>query len=494
MNDNILNIKGVTKHFGGVTALSNVDLDLQRGEILALVGENGAGKSTLMKILSGIYQKDSGEILLNGSPVCIRNTKHSKLLGIRIIYQELAIANELTVMENIFLGSIPSLLGMVKWKTMRKRAKEILHDFGIVVSPDTMAGELSVAYQQHIEIIKALVCESKILILDEPTAVLSQKDVERLFVIIRQMKACGVSIIYISHRMDEIFQISDRIAVLKDGFSMGNLNTKVATREEVITRMIGRELGDLYPDKSKKNIGKDLLTVEGLSLNNKLKNISFSVRRGEIFGLAGLVGSGRSRLVKVICGLEKMNKGNIYLNGIKINNDNLGQAIQNRFGLVPENRKEQGLFISLSVLENTTIGIRKKISNFMGFIIRKKEFLYAKKALKEFSTKYGKLRHPVDSLSGGNQQKVAIAKWSLVDPEIFIFDEPTRGVDVGAKVEIYQLIVRMAEQGKAIVVISSELPEIIGICDRVGIMSRGELVTTLDRDELSEHRILSFAV
>lgn len=487
-------MKGIVKVFGGIHALSDVNLSLKKGEVLSLVGENGAGKSTLMKILSGVYQKDHGEIFIDGAPARIRNPHHGKELGISIIYQELAIANDLTVMENIFLGSLPANKGFVQWKEMREKAERLLDDFGVNISPNTMAGDLSVAFQQHIEIIKALVYDSKILILDEPTAVLSQEDVKKLFKIIRMLKEKGVSIVYISHRMEEIFEISDRITVLKDGVSMGDLDPSASSRDDVIAKMIGRELGDLYPPKDKSSIGEDYLTIENITTKNRLDNISFSVRKGEIFGLAGLVGSGRSRLVKTICGLEHFDSGTVSLQGKEIQNRSLADAIGNGFGFVPENRKEQGLFVELPIQDNSTIGVRKKISNAFGLISGKRDSRLAKEGLAEFNTKYGKLSDPVNSLSGGNQQKVSIVKWNLTDPQIVIFDEPTRGVDVGAKAEIYKLINQMAAQGKVIIVISSELPEIIGICDRVGVMAHGKLVSILERDELDEHKILSLAV
>ena len=481
----------ISKSFGGVKALDKVDLHVKPGEILALVGENGAGKSTLMKILSGAYQKDAGNIKIDGEEVQIKNPHIGRELGISIIYQEFALVPDLTVAENIFLGDIYQKNGIIKWNTLYEEAGKLIESLGFEINPRTKLKNLSIAYQQVVEICKALSEEAKVLILDEPTAVLAPNEVKLLFRTLRTLKDRGVSIIYISHRLEEIFEIADRAEVLKDGKLSGVVNVEETDRNEVINLMIGRELKDMFPKRDTK-IGKDLLTVKNLS-NDVVSNISFSVKEGEVFGLAGLVGSGRTEIARSIFGADKMESGEIILNDKNINNKSPKHSLKNGIGMVPEDRKEQGVILTMDVKTNITMPMIKNISR-IGVINRAEEKTHTQNLVDMLRIKTKDIHTDVKNLSGGNQQKVSLAKWFGINCDVVILDEPTRGVDVGAKVEIYKLINELAKQKIGVIMISSEMTEIIAMCDRSAVMHRGNMTGILNKDELTEENIMRLAI
>lgn len=490
---NRVEMNHITKSFGGVQALKDVSFQVSPGEIHALVGENGAGKSTLMKILSGAYQKDSGVIKIDGQAVEILNPHIGRKLGIGIIYQEFALAPDLTVAENIFLGRLSNGKGLIDWSRLYKKANELLESVGFTINPRLLVGELSVAYQQVVEITKALSEHVKILILDEPTAVLAPQEVERLFEILAKLKQRNVSIIYISHRLDEVFRIADQITVIKDGSVMGTVASSKVTNEEVISMMIGRKLTAMFP-KRECAIGQELFRVEGLNRGRKVKNVSFAVKAGEVLGIAGLVGSGRTEVVRAIFGADPKETGRIILENTVLKINSPRDAVRHGIGLVPENRKEQGVILALPVKHNVTMANLKKIVNWFGMIKQRVEKTISQELVERLNIKTKSIESEVSDLSGGNQQKVALAKWFNTDCKIIIMDEPTRGVDVGAKVEIYNLINELASKGLGIIIISSEMMEVIGICDRVMVMNEGRIMGSLNKEELSEENIMKLAI
>lgn len=489
-----LEMRNITKHFGGVKALSDVSFKVRPGEIHALIGENGAGKSTLMKILSGACKKDDGEIFLDGRFVEIANPKDAKKLGVAVIYQEFMLVPDLSVAENVYLDELEMNHSIINWRKMRKNTKEQLNKLGFSdINPNSKVRELSVAYQQMIEICKNLVHNSKVLVLDEPTAVLTFTEIEKLFQVLKKLRREGVSIIYISHRLDEIFELSDRITVLKDGQYIDTVDTKSITKERLATMMVGREISQMFPEKHGA-IGEDVLVVEGLNAGKMVRNVNFHVRSGEILGFSGLVGSGRTETMRAVFGADKKESGKITYMGKTINFQDCKEAIENEFGMLPENRKEQGILLKQSIRMNATLTVlNKKVCKF-GVIHHKNEKQYVKKLLESISTKYGGTEDHADSLSGGNQQKLALAKWIAADCKCIVFDEPTRGVDVGAKVEIYELITRIAEKGVAVIVISSEMPEIIGLCDRVMVMHQGQITGEFKKEEITENNLIKAAM
>jgi len=484
-------MNNINKSFGGVKALDDVDLKVKPGEILALVGENGAGKSTLMKILSGAYRKEEGTIKLDGVEVQINNPQIGRKLGISIIYQEFALVPDLKVAENIFLGDIYQKNGIIEWNTLYEEAGKLIENLGFNINPKRELKNLSLAYQQVVEICKALSEEAKVLILDEPTAVLAPNEVKLLFRTLRTLKDRGVSIIYISHRLEEIFKIADRAEVLKDGKLSGVVNVNETSRNEVINLMIGRELDNMFPKRENK-IGKNFLTVNNLS-NDVVEDVSFSVKEGEVFGLAGLVGSGRSEIARSIFGADKMDSGEIILNNKNINNKSPKYSLKNGIGMVPEDRKEQGVILSMDVKTNITMTMIKNISN-IGVINRKQEKKHTHNLVEKLKIKTKDIHTDVKNLSGGNQQKVSLAKWFGKNCDVIILDEPTRGVDVGAKVEIYKLINELARQNIGVIMISSEMTEIIAMCDRAAVMHRGNMMGILNKDELTEENIMRLAI
>lgn len=483
----------ISKSFGGVHALSNVSFRVKANEIHALVGENGAGKSTLMKILAGAYQKDKGNIKIDGRSVDISNPHMGRKLGIAIIYQEFALVPDLSVAENIFLDNLSKKGGFIKWSELYRNASELISSVGFDINPRAIVGQLSIAYQQVVEITKALSEDAKILILDEPTAVLAPHEVDHLLEILRKLKQQNVTVIYISHRLDEVLKVADTITVIKDGFVVDSVVSGDVTTDDIINKMIGRKLTTMFP-KRKSRIGKDIFKVEGLKRGNKVRNVSFSVRAGEVFGIAGLVGSGRTETVRAIFAADSKDSGKIVLENRSLKIKSPRSAVKAGLALVPEDRKAQGAILSMSIRENVTMPSLKKVLGKIGFIKNKKEIKISRQLIQELAIKAKNTEDRVTNLSGGNQQKVVLAKWFGTDCKVIMLDEPTRGVDVGAKVEIYNLINKLADNGLGIIVISSEMIEIIGMCDRVAVMKDGQIQKILQKEELSEENIMRLAI
>ncbi|HEW92152.1 MAG TPA: sugar ABC transporter ATP-binding protein [Thermotogaceae bacterium] len=483
----------INKSFPGVQALKNVDFYLKPGEAKALVGENGAGKSTLIKILTGAYSQDSGEISVFGEKVEKMTPIISEQLGISAVYQNLMLANHLTVAENILLGNEPSKLGFVSKRRMFEKAERVLEQIGYadVISPDQKLSELTAAQQGMVAIARALSRKAKVIIFDEPTAVLAAREVMELFKVIEQLKENGISIIYISHRLEEIFEFCDNALVLKDGQVVGERRISETNIDELITMMVGREIKkDLYNPNRK--IGKEILRIENLN-NYKLRNCSLSVREGEIVGLYGLVGSGRTELSRAIFGADPIDSGKIFVEGKEVKIKSPTGAIKLGLGLIPEDRRQQGLALKLSVKHNINLPVYDKIGK-IGFINLSKENRNARNFVKVLSIKTPSLRQLVSNLSGGNQQKVVVAKWLASKSKIFIMDEPTNGIDVGAKEEIYELMNNLAVEGAGVLFISSYMPELMGICDRIVIMREGQIVGEIPHKEFNEEKILSMAI
>ncbi len=487
-----LEMRNITKHFGGVKALTDVSLKVEPGEIHALIGENGAGKSTLMKILSGAYVRDSGQIFIDGNEVKISDPKESKDQGVAIIYQEFMLAPDLTVAENIYIDKLSAGKTFINWKELRNNAKEQLERLGFGdIDPNTKCGSLSVAYQQVVEICKCLTRNAKILVFDEPTAVLTFSEIEKLFSVIKKLKEEGVSIIYISHRLEEIFELSQHISVLKDGTYVGTVKTEEFDKHRLVNMMIGREMTEMFPERHAR-IGETVLEVQNLCAG-MVQDVSFSVKAGEVLGFNGLVGAGRTETMRALFGADKKDSGKVIYFGKEVDWKNPKQAIAEKFGLLPEDRKKQGLLLKQSIRMNTTLACLNKITK-LGFINHKSEKEFVKETLASIQTKYNSTEDNANSLSGGNQQKIALAKWIAADCKCIVFDEPTRGVDVGAKTEIYKVINNLSENGVAVIIISSEMPEIIGMCDRVLVMRNGKISGEVRKEELTENALIKFAM
>ncbi len=487
---NILELKGISKAFPGVQALQGVDLSLRKGEILALLGENGAGKSTLIKILSGAYSKDEGEFLFEGEPIEIRSPHHAQQLGISTIYQEFNLAPHLTVPENIFLGHLPMRGPLVDWDAARTRSEEVLARLGVTLPMNAPAATLSVAEQQLVEIAKALARQCRVLIMDEPSAVLGDEDLEKLFNVVRSLKAQGISIIYISHRLVEIFEIADRVTVLKDGGLVGTRDVAEVDMAQLVRMMIGRDLQDVYPRRTG-TVGEVLLDVQEISRPGVLHNISFQVRAGEIVGIAGMRGAGRTELARAIFGADA-SRGTVSLSGQPLKIRAPKDAIRHRVALVTEDRKAEGLFLQQSVKSNITISGLKALCR--AWVIRQgRENEQVRNLITQLRIKTPGMEYLVSGMSGGNQQKVILARWLNIGAQVLLLDEPTRGIDVGSKHEIYQLMAQLAEKGVGLVMISSELPEILGMSDRILVMREGHLVKELSKEQASEETIMSYA-
>ena len=487
-----LEIKGITKQFPGVLALDKVSLSVWPGEVLALVGENGAGKSTLMKILSGVYRKDAGEILMDGAPVEITGPLHARQLGISIIYQELNVLNNMDIAENIFVGREKKKNGLVDKKLQHEEARKLLERVGLELDTHTRTGHLSTAQKQMVEVAKALSVHSRMIIMDEPTSSLTDKETEMLFSITRKLRDDGVAIVFISHRMNEIFQIADRIAVMRDGQMVQSVDAAEATEQSIIAAMVGRDVKNLFV-KEDAPIGDVALEVRGLSTKNFLKDISFHVRAGEIVGFAGLVGAGRSEVMRAVFGIDPRESGEICVRGRPVNIRTTVDALRAGMGFVPEDRKEQGLILKMSVLRNTSIAALPSVANGW-FLDRKKEYALAREYVQKLRVKTPSFEQRVMNLSGGNQQKVVIAKWMATHPSVLILDEPTRGIDVGAKKEIHMLMSEMARQGVAIIMISSELPEILGMSDRIYVMHDGRIKGEIARSDATQESVMKMAI
>jgi D-xylose transport system ATP-binding protein len=493
-----LEMNSITKEFPGVKALDRVTFKVKKGEIHALCGENGAGKSTLMKVLSGMYPVGTytGEIKVDGRPVEFRHIKDAENAGITIIHQELALVKDLTVGENIFLGEEPKKFGVVQWDQLFYESSKWLKQVGLKINPQTKIYSLGIGQQQLVEIAKALSKNTKILILDEPTAALTESEVEILMGILKDLREKGVTCIYISHKMPEVFRLADSITVLRDGQSIATLAKKETTEDEIVSLMVGRKLSERYPQATR-TPKETILEVKNYSvwhpdmpLMKVNDNISFSVRKGEILGIAGLMGSGRTELVMSLFGAYGgKSEGEVWIERKKVNIRSVQDAIQAGVALVTEDRKRLGLVLGMDVKTNTTLASLKKISRW-GVMNENEEMKCSQRFVQKLKTKTPSLETPVGTLSGGNQQKVVIAKWLMSKPKILILDEPTRGIDVGAKYEIYQLMNQLAQEGVAIIMISSELPEILGMSDRILVMKEGKFVKELLKDEATQENIM----
>jgi ribose transport system ATP-binding protein len=488
---NLVELSGIRKSFGGVRALQGVDFDLRPGEVHALLGENGAGKSTLMRVLGGEYVPQAGKVKVAGEEAHFRSPSDALAKGIAIIHQEMALATDLTVAENIFLSEIPSL---ISWRDLNRRARELIDSLGFSIRPGATVGDLSVAHQQVVEIAKALSRNARVMVFDEPTAVLSVQNAERLLGIIRTLRERGVGIIYISHRLDEVFRIADRITVMKDGASVATVDRRGVEIDDVIRMMVGRSLKALFGEDVERAPGAEVLRVEDLSDGERIRNVSLTVRAGEIVGLGGLVGAGRTEFVRLLFGAERARSGRIFIHGREQAIRSPGDAVKAGIGLVPENRKEQGLVIELPIRVNATMARLGPLVNRLGIVRRGKEREAVEKLAGKLRIKAGSLADPASSLSGGNQQKVVLAKWFHAGGDLLIFDEPTRGVDVGAKTEIYSLIKSLAAEGRAVLVISSEHLELFGLCDRILVMREGEITGLLEPGDYTEEKLLKLAM
>lgn len=487
----ILEVRGINKSFVGVKALQEVSFQVPKGEVHALLGENGAGKSTLMKILSGAYSKDSGQILVDGQEALIRSTRDSEKLGIAIIYQELNLIPDITVAENIFLARQPKKHGLLDWKRLAQEAKKILDYMDVSINPRAIVSSLSVAQQQMVEIAKAISLNSRILIMDEPTSTLTEGETRKLFSVIRNLKSKGISMIYISHRMEEIFEICDSYTVLRDGTFVHSGEVKDVTVDQIIEYMVGRSLSQVYPEK-KNTVGEVVLEARHIQNGREVKDVSFALKKGEILGFAGLVGAGRTETLKAVFGADPLAKGEIRIRGKQVQISSPRDAIRLGIGFLPEDRKREGLVVDLPVVENTLMARPEKAMEH-GMFSMKKAREICSRYIKELLIKTPSEMQKAKFLSGGNQQKVVLAKWLNCEPEIIVLDEPTRGIDVNAKMEIYNIIVKLAEQGKSIIMISSEMPELIGLCDRVIVMHEGRVTGELDRASLNQQQIMHYA-
>lgn len=492
MSDNILELKHITKLYPGVVALNDVSLEVRRGEILALVGENGAGKSTLIKTCSGAITPTQGEIVINGKSFTGMTPQTSEQNGIGVIYQEFNLVGDLSVAENIFLGRAIRKGMVIDLKAMERESKKILDSLNIKINPKTLVKTLSVGYQQMVEIAKAVSQNAKLLIMDEPSAPLTSAEVEAMFAIVDKLKAGGVSIIYISHRLDEIFRLADRITILRDGQYVTTLNTDETNKDELVKYMVGRQLTEVYPKRDEICV-KDEVIFEAVNVSgNGDKNISFKIHRGEVLGLGGLVGAERTEFAELMFGMRPKTAGKFIFKGKEISPKTPKDAIELGIGLVPEDRKKEGALLGMSIRCNINMPIYQRISK--GTVINeKKEEEIAQTYRKEISIKTPTLDQLVKNLSGGNQQKVILAKWLAADSELLIFDEPTRGIDVGAKQEIYTLINHLVEQGKTVLMISSEMEELMGMSDRILILAEGNMTGELNKSEFNQERIMQLA-
>ena len=487
----LFSMKDINKSFGPVKVLKNVQLEVEKGEIHALMGENGAGKSTLMNILGGVIQKDSGEILFGNQMIENHSPQIAKDLGIGFVHQEFNLAESLTVAENIYMGRLPyknEKLGIVDYKKLHDNTEYYLNMLGVNIKPTDVVYKLSTASKQMIEIAKALSLNAKVIIFDEPTTSLSDKDVELLFIIINALKQKGISSVYISHRMEEIHQLCDRITILRDGQYISTDNVKDLTDQEIIKKLVGRNLDNLYPERNVE-VGEIALEVKNLSdTKGAVKNVSFNVRKGEVVGFAGLVGSGRTELMRLVFGADPVESGEIFVKGQKVNIKSPVEAINNGICLLTEDRKNQGVALGLSIKENINMTALK--SNIINHKEVKKK---VDELVENLQIKISSVDKPVSSLSGGNQQKVVLAKWLNTSNDIYIFDEPTKGIDIGAKSEIYAIINQLVADGKAVIIVSSEIPELLGTVGRTYVLNEGRLTGELSIEESTQEKIMELA-
>ncbi|MFK4266648.1 sugar ABC transporter ATP-binding protein [Streptomyces milbemycinicus] len=487
----LLRMEGVRKIFPGVVALDGVDFDLRRGEVHVLLGENGAGKSTLIKMLSGAHRPDGGRILVDGSPVRIHGAQDAERLGIATIYQEFNLVPDLSVAENIFLGRQPRRLGLIDRRTMHERAAELLARVGVDVSPTQRVRDLGIARLQMVEIAKALSLDARVLIMDEPTAVLTTEEVDKLFRIVRTLRADGVGVVFITHHLEEIAALGDRVTVLRDGRSVTQVPA-TTEEDELVRLMVGRSIEQQYPRRPAE-AGAPLLKVQGLTRNGVFHDVAFEVRAGEVVGLAGLVGAGRTEVVRAVFGADPYDTGTVEVLGERLPRHDVGAAMAAGVGLVPEDRKGQGLVLDASVQENLGL-VTLRSATRAGLVDRAGQRRAAARISEQLAVRMAGLDQRVRTLSGGNQQKVVIGKWLLADSKVLILDEPTRGIDVGAKVEIYQLINELTASGHAVLMISSDLPEVLGMSDRVLVMAQGRITGELNREEATQDAVMALAV
>ena len=487
-----IEMRGIDKSFGSNQVLKQAGFTLESGEVHALMGENGAGKSTLMKILTGVYTKDAGTVLVDGKEVNYKNPQEAEKAGIVFIYQELNVMFDLTVEENLFMGKeIHGKFGICDKKAMQKKAQEALNILGVNISPKTVMAELSVGQQQMVEICKALMADAKVIIMDEPTAALTQSETVALFKVIESLRKKGVSMVYISHRMEEIFELCDRITVLRDGSYIGVKNIPETNMNEIVKMMIGREICERYPSRNVK-IGKEVLKVKELTRKGTFHDVNFSVRAGEVLGVSGLMGAGRTEIMQAIFGNLSYESGTIEIDGKEVKISNPRQAMEHGIGFITEDRKTEGLMLDKSIRENISLCNLRRISK-SSVISREAEKNMVAEAIKDLHIKCFGSYHECNNLSGGNQQKVVLAKWILTNPKILILDEPTRGVDIGAKKEIYSIINKLAAQGVAIIMVSSELPEVLGMSDNIMVVREGEVRGIISYEEANQERVMTLA-
>ena len=492
MADSLVEMSKITKTFPGVVALDDVTFECRGGEVHAVVGENGAGKSTLMKILAGVYVPDSGDIMLGGESVRIPSPHAAQQLGVSIIYQELNLLPDLNVAQNVFLGrESRGPMGLVDEREQEAKAREVLSRLGVDIDPRERLGRLSVAQQQMVEIAKALSLNARVVIMDEPSAALGGKDLEHLFEVIKALKQQGVAVIYISHRISEVFQIADRVTVFKDGKVVGTAEVAEIDRSSLVRMMIGRSFAETFPPRAER-MGEEVLRIEGLCVGDRLKNINLSVQAGEIVGISGLVGAGRTELAQAIFGSRRIDAGTVKLKGKRVFIRNPQRALQHRIGFLTEDRNVEGLVMGQSVKENAALPSLDRRQRW-GIVDRKAEHSVIAATSESLHLRAPSLGADVENLSGGNRQKVVLAKWLISGPELLIFDEPSRGIDVGAKAEIWQLMRDLADQGKAVLMISSELPEVIGMSDRVVVMHRGRIVGDMPGGSATEEAVMMLA-
>jgi inositol transport system ATP-binding protein len=493
MDEIKMRVSGVEKSFPGVKALSNIDFAVRKGTVHALCGENGAGKSTLMKIIMGLYKADKGQIYIDEQPVEIKNPIQARELGIAMVAQELNYVPELTVEENLFLGCLPvNKFKKVDWKKVRREATRLLKEEGLTYAPDEQLKNLTVSDIQMLEITKAITNNAQVIIMDEPTSSITNKEVELLFSKIAELKAKGVSIIYISHKMDEVFRIADDISILRDGAVVSTDRAEDLDLDTVISRMVGRKLDNVYP-KEEVELGEKVLEVENFTQPGVFQDVSFYARKGEIVGFAGLVGAGRTETMRAIFGLDPYQSGTVKIRGEEVNLKSPKESIDKKLIMLSESRREDGIVAVRSVKENATLASLKDYI-FGGFTHKKKETDNVQKMFAKMNVKTPSLDTEIGTLSGGNQQKVLLTRWMLCNPDVMILDEPTRGIDVGAKFEIYKLITEIVKEEKAVVMVSSELPELIGMCDRIYIMCQGRVSGCITRDEFSQETIMRYAM
>lgn len=490
--ENILEIRGVSKSFGNTKVLNNVKLEIRKGEILGLCGENGAGKSTMMNCVTGVLQKDSGEVVFDGKIVEFSSARESVFAGISFVHQELALCQDLTVAENMWMWKMPASGGIINHKELYKKTDEILKNFSVDFKATDIVGTLSVAQQQVAEISKALSLNAKLIILDEPTSSITDAEAEKLFKVLNKLREDGIGIVYISHRMNEIFELCDRVCVLRDGSIAMTEEVKNLTEDQIIRSMVGREISEFYPEKAEnlKN-SEEIMKVEHYT-GKGFNDISFRVKKGEILGFSGLIGAGRSELMKAICGIGGYQSGKLWFHGREIHNKSYGDSLKHKICYLTEDRKKNGIFLDMSVKDNIVISMLRFLTH-MGILDDKKGSMIADSQIKEMGVKLADRNQRIGSLSGGNQQKAMIGKWMAVKPELIIMDEPTRGIDVGAKRDIHFMLRALANQGTGVILISSEMPEVIGLSDRVIVMHEGKNMGMVSGKDITEDNLIMMA-